>query len=135
MSALQQLGRAAGGQYGAVIDGQQMVEALGLLHVRSGDQHTHLRALAANTLDQLPELVTRQRIDASGGLVEDQQVRVVDQCATQPKFLLHAAGQFARRPLTKLAKARTAQQFGNTGFTFCLGLAKQAGKEVQVLDH
>ena len=79
---------------------------LRLLHVRGGDQHAHRRPPAADAADQLPELAARQRIDAGGGLVQDQQIGVVDERAAQPELLLHAAGQLAGRAIAKAARAR-----------------------------
>ncbi len=55
-SARQQLGRCAGGQYAAGIHRYQLIEALRLVHVGSGHQHAHLRALVTDAFDQFPEL-------------------------------------------------------------------------------
>ena len=81
----------AGGQDSTGIHCHQPVETLGFVHVGRGDDHAHTVAFTANAPDQIPELAARQRIDAGGGLVKDQQVRVVDQRTAQAQFLLHAA--------------------------------------------
>jgi len=52
----EQLIRRAGRKDLAVIHGDQPVEALRLLHVGSSDNHAHRRAVAADIVDQLPEL-------------------------------------------------------------------------------
>ncbi len=70
---------------------------VGLFHVGGGDDHAHAWALGADALDQIPELAPRERIDAGGRLVEDQQVGVVDQRAAQAELLLHAARELAGR--------------------------------------
>src|SRR5215831_3600893 len=49
----------------------------------------------ANSVDQVPELAARQWVNASGGLVENEQVRIVDQRAAKAELLLHAAGKLA----------------------------------------
>jgi hypothetical protein len=56
------------------------------------------------SLDQLPELAARQRIDAGGRLVEDQQVGVVDERAAEAELLFHAAGELAGRAVGKGAR-------------------------------
>ena len=86
-----QFGRRAGADDLAVVHRHQPVKALGLLHVGSGNQHAHARPAGTDTVDQFPELAARQRIDAGRRLVEDQQVGIVDQCATEAELLLHPA--------------------------------------------
>src|SRR3712207_8942274 len=54
-------------------------EALGLVHVGGGNQHSEMRPRPLDALDQLPELPTRQRVHAGGRLIEDQEIGVVDQ--------------------------------------------------------
>ncbi len=115
--ARQEFGRRAGGQHLAGVNRHQMVEALRLVHVGGGYQYAHLRALATDALDQLPELRARQRVDAGGGLVEDQQVGVVDQRAAEAELLLHAAGELARRALDEGREAGAAGQLGDAPAT------------------
>ena len=91
----------------------QPVEAGGLLHVGGRHQDAHARPVGPDAVDQLPELAARQRIDAGGRLVEDQQVRVVDQSAAQAELLLHAAGQLAGRPVGEASQPDTVQQLGD----------------------
>ena len=79
----------------------QPVEALGLVHVGGRDHHAHAGPARADAVDQLPELAARQRIDAGRRLVEDQQIRVVDQRAAEAELLLHAAGELAGRPVAE----------------------------------
>ncbi|MCY1429910.1 hypothetical protein D9M71_458420 [compost metagenome] len=69
------------GNQSAAIEHQAMFELLGLFHVGGGHQQGQLRPLLAHLFDQLPEAPARQRIDAGGRFVEDQQVRFVDQRA------------------------------------------------------
>ncbi len=60
----------------------------------------------ADAGDQVPELGARQRIDAGGRLVQDEQVGVVDQRAAQAQLLLHAAGELAGRAVPGISAAR-----------------------------
>ncbi|MCY1417919.1 hypothetical protein D9M71_334650 [compost metagenome] len=133
--ALAQLGRRASGEHPALVHRHQPVEALGLVHVGGRHQHAHARMAGADAFDQLPELAARQRIDAGGGLVEDQQVGIVDQRAAQPELLLHAAGQLARRPLGEGREAGAVQQVGDAPLALGLLVAEQAAEEVDVLEH
>ena len=103
-SRLQFCGRA-GGQNPPAVHGDQPVVLLGLFHVGGGDQHAHAGTARAHAVDQQPELAARQRIDAGRRLVEDEQVRVVDQRAAQPELLLHAAGELAGRAGPRTAPA------------------------------
>ena len=97
----QQLGGRAGGEHASRVHGRQPVETRGLLHVAGGHQYAHARSLSANVVDQRPELAARERIDSSSGLVEDQQLGVVDQRAAQSELLLHAARELAGRTARK----------------------------------
>ena len=109
----QQLRRRAGGEHVAGVHRHQPVEPGGLLHVGGRHQDAHARPVGPDAVDQLPELAARQRIDAGGRLVEDQEVRVVDQRAAQTELLLHAAGQLAGRPVGEASQPDTVQQLGD----------------------
>ena len=65
-----------------------------------------LGPVGADVVDQRPELAPRERIDAGGGLVEDEQIGVVDQRAAQPDLLLHAARELAGRAIGETGRAR-----------------------------
>ena len=86
----QQFGRSAGSEHPPAVHGDKPVEAGGLLHVGRGHDNAHAFAAAPYPPDQLPELPTREWIDAGGRLVEDQEVRVMDERAAKTEFLLHA---------------------------------------------
>ncbi|MEA3219506.1 MAG: hypothetical protein OZX49_00596 [Immundisolibacter sp.] len=133
-AGLRQDGRwAADGQYPAIVHGRQPVEARCLFHVGSGHQHAQVGAVAADAGDQVPELAPRQRIDAGGGLVQDQQVRVVDQRAAQAELLLHAAGQLAGRPVQKWEQPGGARERLDPPCPLAAVVAEQAGEELEVL--
>mmetsp|Transcript_32976 Transcript_32976/g.77337 ORF Transcript_32976/g.77337 Transcript_32976/m.77337 type:complete len:391 (-) Transcript_32976:501-1673(-) len=130
-----QFGRCAGGQHAAGVHGHQPVKGLGLLHVGGGDDDAHGRPLRADAGDQLPELRARQRVHAGGGLVEDQQVGVVDQRAAQAQLLLHAARELAGRPRQKGQQPGAAAELVDAPAPFGRAVAEQAAEELQVLLH
>ncbi len=127
----QLVAQAVGDQF-AAIQHQAMFELFGLFHVGRGHQQRELRAFVAYGFDQFPEASTRQRVDAGGGLVEDQQVRVVDQRAAQAKFLLHATGQLAGRALGEACEVSGQQQVVHALLAIGFRQAEQRGEEADV---
>ena len=74
-----------------VHDGDAVTEPLGLFHVVRGQQDG--AALAFEVLDVLENVVAGLRVDADGGLVEQQHLRLVQQGAGKLEPVLHAAGE------------------------------------------
>ena len=132
--AFEQRLRRARRQNLAGIHRDQPVEAGGFLHVGGGDDHAHAGAAGADILDQFPELAARQRVDAGGGLVEDQQVRIVDERAAQPQLLLHAAGELSGRAVGEGGKARGLEQLADAALALGPGMAEEAAEELDVLE-
>ena len=75
----------------AVVHGGEPVETARLIHVGGCDNDAHLPPALADGIDELPELTAGERIDARGGLIENEQIRIVHQRAAETDFLLHAA--------------------------------------------
>jgi hypothetical protein len=63
----------------------------GLLHIGGRNHHAHAGLARAHPVDQFPELAPGERVDAGGRLVQQQKIGIVDQAATKPEFLTHAA--------------------------------------------
>ena len=126
--------RSTNGQQLARVHPHQPIESFRLVHVSGGYQDTHSAPARADAVDELPELPTRQRIDTRGGLVEDQQVGVVDQRAAKPELLLHAPGELARGPTRERRQASAIEQFRDARRPLRPGLAKQAPEEINVLE-
>ena len=75
----------------AVVDHRHAIaEALRLVHVVRGEEHG-LAALL-EPLHHIPELPPRLRVESSGRLVEEQQVRIGNERARHREALLLAAG-------------------------------------------
>jgi hypothetical protein len=95
------------GDDAAVIDdGDLVAQALRLFHVVGGQQDG--LAACAHGLDQRPEVASGLGVEAGGGFVEKDQVRVVDQRDGQQQALALAAGELARVALEDLATGCTA---------------------------
>src|SRR5690606_41756068 len=54
----------------AVVHGDQPIELTRLVHVRRGDDDTHVGTRCTDIGDEIPELTTCKRIDAGRGLIE-----------------------------------------------------------------
>jgi len=71
-------------------------------------------ALLAGQLDQqLPEFITRHRIDAGGRLVEDQQLRFMHHGHGQRQALTDAERQFGRGMIGVFIQPETLHQLGD----------------------
>ena len=87
-------GRADRGQ-AAGVDQRDAMAALGLVEVVGGDEDRD--AGLREHVDQPPELPPRQRIDAAGRLVEEEDRRLVQDRAAERQPLAPAAGEIARQ--------------------------------------
>ena len=98
--------------------GKAVGEAVRLLEVLRGEQHRG--ASGGDGAHDVPHLVAAARIEARGGLVEEQQLRRDDEAGRDVEPPAHAAGVGAhllRRPLGEVergeqlvaARARRAQ--------------------------
>ena len=94
---LDHLARRARDQQLAVRDVGQRMAALGLVHVVRRHEHRH--AFGGERVDLRPEVAPRAGIDARRGLVEQQELRRMQQARGERETLLPAAGQRARELL------------------------------------
>ncbi len=90
---------------------------------------------AANPFDEFPELAPRQGIDPGGGLVKNQQLRIVDQRTAQTQFLFHAAGEFSSRTVCKGSQAGAIEQLLDAPGPLIKRLAEQSTEEIDVLEY
>src|SRR5206468_8862955 len=110
----------------ARVHDHEPVEALGLVHVRGRTQHAHGRPALADAVDQVPELPPGERIDARRRLIEDQQVRIVDERAAEAELLLHAAGQLASGTISEGSQVRAVEEILDAPRTLVRALPEQA---------
>ena len=83
-------------------------------------------------LQPLPHQVARLRVQARGGLVQHQQLRLVDEGARQAQAPFHAARQLARFGFGLVAERTKLQQLRNAFADHGIGDAEVAAKHQQV---
>ena len=83
--------RSLGHDLGLVHDHEVVAQLLGLVHVVGRDDER--RAAALELIEALPQQVARLGVQAGRRLVEDDEVRLVDERAGDRQAPLHAAGQ------------------------------------------
>ncbi len=86
-------------------------------------------------LEALPDLVAGLGIEAGGRLVEDQQLRLVEQRARQGQPPPQAAGEFADGGLRPTVEGEEVQQFGGPLSSLFAGDVEVAGEDQQVLQN
>ena len=128
-----QIRQATLGQDLARVHRHQEIEAGRLLHVGGGHQHAQIRAALTQAVHQFPEAAPGQGVHAGGGLVEDQQVRLVDEGAAQAQLLLHTAGQIHGGAIGEGGEARRLGQLGDARGPGRPVLTEETTEEVQVL--
>ena len=94
-----------------------------------GRQH-HRLAAGLESLDQVPQRAARLRVETRGGLVEEDQFRVVDQSKRDRQSLLLPAGEVHRVGLGPLAEIDGVDEL------LCgHGVIEEAAEEVQQFGH
>ena len=104
-------GRAGADDLAFVHDHQPVAELLGLVHVVGGDDQCHPFLLEA--IEPIPEKVAGLGIESGGGLVEDQDLRPVDQTAGNRQPTLHAPRERLHLALAPIAELGEGEQFGD----------------------
>ena len=118
----------------AGVHGDEPVEAVGFVHVGGGDEHAHPRPPGPDVVDERPELLPREGVDAGGGLVEDEQVGVVDQGRAEPDLLFHASRELPGRPVGERVEAGRLQERVDPCPALGAGEPEQLCEEVDVLE-
>ena len=94
--ALELRRRAAGDDPALVDDGDLVGQAVGLLEVLRGEEDRHAE-LVVEAAHFFPDRRPAGRVEARGGLVQEQDTGVVDEGEGQVEAALHASGVRARR--------------------------------------
>ena len=107
--ALDQLPRRAlGDDAASVHDHQPVAELLRLVHVVGGEDEGH--TLPLERVEAIPQQVASLRVEAGGGLVEQQQLGLVDEGARHDEPPLHAARQRVDAVVATVAQLHERQQ-------------------------
>src|SRR5690606_15888055 len=83
-------------------------------------------------VDEIPELTPGQRIDAGGRLVEDEEVRIVNERAAEAELLPHAARELARGPVEERREAGAFGELRDTALSFFPVVPEKPAEEVDV---
>jgi hypothetical protein len=92
--------------------------------------------VAARELDhQAPEIVARDRVDARGRFVEDQQLGLVHHGDGEREALAVAERQFLGQQIQRVLQAKALCHLGGAARDLRLGHMEQARVQQQVLLH
>ena len=102
-----------------------------LVHVGRGDRDG--RAFHRGPGDEPPQVSAADRVDARGRLVEDQQLRGVQQGQPHGQLALHPAGQVPAEPVPRAAEPGLLEQLAGFPAALAAGQPVGAGSEAEVL--
>ena len=94
----------------------QLVAPLALVEVGRGDKDGH--SVFPHPVQDLPELLPGDRIDAVRRFVEDEEFWLVNENAGQAQLLFHSAGEVARRSVREGEEVGKAEVEGLPRLTF-----------------
>ena len=106
--ALGQFARRPGMEQLALVQQIDDVAPFGLVEISGGPKHAD--AFADQILYHVPQFAPRHRVDADAGLVEQQQLWLLQQGAGEAELLLHAAGELAGQPVLEPFQIGELQQ-------------------------
>src|SRR5689334_11003261 len=87
-------------------------------------------SLPFKLLDQVPKLAAGLRIEAGGGLVEKEEIRIADECAGEGQALLLSAGQSADARVGFFFELDEGDHVARGGT-----MAEEAAKEADGFEH
>ena len=128
---LELIGGALGDEPSGIDDADPVSQAVGLLQVLSGQQDR--RAALHQGTDDVPHLLTRTRVQTSGGLVEEDERGTGDERDRQVQAAPHPTGVTAHPLAACLGQAEGGQQLLGPLPRPTSAKAQQAPEEAQVL--
>src|SRR3954469_5769985 len=90
-------------------------------------------AFGRELVNVLPELAAGFGVDAGGGLVQQQQLRIVQQTCGERETLFPAAGELARELATAIGKTQAFERTRNHRTT--IGNGVYPADEIEVLAY
>src|SRR6185503_15092485 len=127
----QLLGRALSDDAPVIHDGEPVREALRLVHEMRGEKDG--LALAKQAAQPRPDEMPRLGVEPGGGLVEEDQFRVVDEGAGEREPSFHSTGQRLDSRFRARAQFSEFEQGGNAPAHFGFAQSEIAAIDQQVL--
>src|ERR1039457_4889239 len=129
---LHRFGRRAADQF-SLVHQANPVAPLRLVQVRGG--HEDRDPILQQLIQNGPEIAARNRVHAIGRLVQEQNLRMMQQRTHQRQFLLHATGEPAGLAPAKWLHAGHAQQLRGEALAFRTNDPEQVPVERHVFVH
>ncbi len=130
--ALDPTGRIQG-QESPLVHEADSVAPLGLVQVGRGDHDRH--PLLQHLVEDPPEVPPRDRVHAVGGLVQQQDLRRVDQRAGQAQLLFHSARELVGQPVLERGEVAETQQALDARRPLLARDLEEVRVEEEVLQH
>ena len=125
--------RALGDDPSTVHHDEPVAQLLGLVHVVRGEYERHAALL--EPVEAVPQDVPGLRVEAGGGLVQQQDLGVVDQRAGDRQPALHAAGQRFDLRLRAVGELGELEQLLDLRTQRRAGQPEVAAVDVEILTH
>ena len=109
----------------SLIEQQHIAALFCLIQIRGTPEDQH--AVIGESVHHPPQFAAGDRIDSHTRLIEQQHLRLPEQCAGQPELLFHAAGEFARHAAGKTGQVSKGQQAVKNSLLFMVRQAAQFG--------
>ena len=129
--ALQLAGRAARDDLAVVHDDDAVGQLVGLLEVLRGEEHG--RAVLHEVADDRPHRQAAARVQARGGLVEDEQARPADEGAGEVEASAHAARVGLGDTVAGVDQVELLEQLAGASARFARGQLVEPTEEPEVL--
>ena len=97
-----------GGERAAFVEHQHEGRPLGLVEIGGGKDDAY--AVRCGAGHEAPQIGPAHGVDAGRGLIEDEQLGLVDECREQSQFLSHPARQVAGEAVTTAGEAAALEQ-------------------------
>ena len=117
----------------AFVDDQHLLA--GLFHLGKNMGAENDGVVAGQPLDQVAGFINLLGIEAGGGLIEDQHIRVVNNGLRQPHSLAIAFGEFAQQLVFHIRHKAAVAHIVDALFQFRAGQALQLAHEAQIFDR
>ena len=130
-----QFRRCSGIKNLAVIHGNEPVKTLRFIHIRSRNNHAHIRLFQLDIVYKIPELTARQRVNSGSRFIKHQQIRIVDQRTAQSQLLFHPPGKFSSGTVQEGVQPRALCQPVDPSAPFRRIVTEKHPEKLQIFFH